>query len=108
MQAESRGTLGGPQILALMKKKPYSQQLGQAELTYSVLSKKQKTFVLANDRFLLLRGIESLSYARTFPEATPLPFSDAAQLPPPKATFPLSDLETFTNEQERLILNFSD
>jgi hypothetical protein len=108
MLSESRGTLSGPQILALMKKKPYSQQLGQTELTYSVLSKKQKSFVLANDRFLLLRGIDSLSYARAFPEATPLPFSDFAQLPPPKVTFPLADLETFTNEQERLILNFSD
>lgn len=49
--------LTGDQIKSLIKKKPYSQFLNGTEYTYSIVSKKQKTFVLTNDRFLVLKGI---------------------------------------------------
>ena len=40
-----------------MRKHPYSQILNDVEITYSILCKKQQTFLFGNDRFLLLRGI---------------------------------------------------
>lgn len=39
-----------------MKKKPYNQKIGNIEYTYSLLSKKQASFVMAHDRFLYLKG----------------------------------------------------
>lgn len=54
---ESNLELSGPQIHSHIKKKPYTQLIKQIEFTYSILSKKQKTFVLTNDRFLYLKGI---------------------------------------------------
>ncbi len=57
----------GPQIVEYMKKKPYTQFLSGVELTYSLLQKKQDTFLLTHERFLMLKGIESISYARVFP-----------------------------------------
>jgi len=31
------------------------------------MKKKQQTFIMSNERFLCLIGIESIGYARTFP-----------------------------------------
>lgn len=90
-----------------MRKHPYSQILNGVEITYSIICKKQETFLFGNDRFLLLRGIDSLSYAREFPQHQRLPFSHPAELPPPKATFPLTEIEHFTCDQELLIVQFS-
>lgn len=40
------------------------------EITYSVLPKKQQTFVMTHDRFLLLKGNDIIGYAREFPATT--------------------------------------
>jgi hypothetical protein len=40
-----------------MKKKPYSQKIGTIDYTYSILSKKKQTFMGANNRFLILKGL---------------------------------------------------
>lgn len=84
--------LSSNDIIQAMRKQPYSQFLQGQEITYSVLCKKQQTFLFGNDRFLLLRGIDSISYARAFPQHQRLPFSHPAELPPPKATFPISEI----------------
>ena len=84
--------LSSNEIIQAMRKRPYSQLLQDQEITYSVLCKKQQIFLFGNDRFLLLRGIDSISYAREFPQHQRLPFSHPAELPPPKATFPLSEI----------------
>jgi hypothetical protein len=44
------------ETIAYMKKKPYSQKIGNIEYTYSLLSKKKETFVGSNNRFLYLKG----------------------------------------------------
>lgn len=86
------GTSTANDILMAMHKRPYSQLLQGQEITYSVLCKKQQTFLFGNDRFLLLKGIDYISYAREFPTHQKLPFSHPAELPPPKSTFPLSEI----------------
>jgi hypothetical protein len=43
-----RPELSSAQILLAMKKKPYTQLIHGVEYTYSILSKKQQTFVLTN------------------------------------------------------------
>ncbi len=55
------------QIKSLILKKPFSQIIKGTEYTYSIVSKKQKTFVLTNDRFLILKGVEMIGYARGLP-----------------------------------------
>lgn len=87
--------LNSAQILQLIKKKPYSQLIAGVEYTFSILKKKQKSFVGTNDRFLVLKGIESLAYARVFPENTELPVKDAGALPPLKATYLLGEIESY-------------
>jgi hypothetical protein len=57
-----------------MKKKPFTQYLGGIEFTYSLLPKKQDSFLLTNERFLMLKGHESISYARAFPQDKEVPF----------------------------------
>jgi hypothetical protein len=54
--SDSKFPQSSDQIFQLIKKKPYTQMLDDVELTYSILSKKQQGFILANDRFLLLKG----------------------------------------------------
>ena len=50
--------------LKVIQKKPVTQMTDGKEITYSLLSKKQENFSLfANDRFLFLKGIESINYA---------------------------------------------
>ncbi len=76
-----------------MKKKPYSQKIGNIDFTYSILSKKQQSFVGSNNRFLILKGIESIAYAREFPEKTiTLPFNEEGQIPKAKATFLITQI----------------
>jgi hypothetical protein len=62
------------EIKAYIKKKPYTQTLGGQEFTYSLLPKKQQTFVMTHDRFLLLKGTDLIGYARELPEKIELPF----------------------------------
>jgi hypothetical protein len=64
------------EIIAFMKKKPYTQKIGNVEYTYSLLSKKQASFVMSHDRFLYLKGYESISYAREFDAKTTLPYGE--------------------------------
>lgn len=78
------------------------------EYTYSIIPKKQKSFVLTNNRFLLLKSIDSISYAREFPSNAPLPFRTPADLPKPKTTFPLAAVEHCSTEQEKLIVEFNN
>lgn len=59
--------LSGPQILSYIKKRPFTQLIKGVEFTYSMLSKIQKRFIMTNDRFLVLKGTESIGYARNFP-----------------------------------------
>lgn len=44
----NRPELSSAQILLDMKKKPFTQMIHGVEYTYSILSKKQQTFVLTN------------------------------------------------------------
>ena len=90
-----------------MKKKPYTQKIGITEFTYSVLSKKQQSFLGSNTRFLFLKGNESISYAREFSDKTPLPFTEESQIPKAKTTYLIPQIESVTNEQEKLIVNFA-
>lgn len=92
------------EIIAYMKKNPYSQKIGNVEYTYSLLSKKQESFVLSHDRFLYLKGYESISYAREFDAKKTLPFTEDSQIPKAKATFPLDQIEKYVNDQEKLII----
>lgn len=73
-QFEPDFSLSGPQIHSHIKKKPYTQLIKGVEYTYSILSKKQKTFVLTNERFLFIKGIESIAYARNLSDKAQLPF----------------------------------
>lgn len=51
-------------IRQFITKRPYTQTLDFEDITYSIIPKKQQSFVLTHDRFLLLKGIEILGYAR--------------------------------------------
>jgi len=79
--SDTKLSFSSDQILRLIKVKPYTQMLDDVELTYSILSKKQQGFVLTNDRFLLLKGNESISYARSLHSGTPLPFRHYSSIP---------------------------
>ena len=61
-------------IIQYMKKRPFTQYLGGIQFTYSLLQKKQGTFLLTNERFLMLKGHEYIAYARVFPQDKELPF----------------------------------
>lgn len=87
-----------------MKKKPFTQKIGNIEYTYSLLSKKQATFVMAHDRFLYLKGYESIAYAREFDPKTTFPFTEEQQVPKAKTTFPLTEIEKYSTDQEKLII----
>ena len=76
-----------------MKKKPYTQKIGTIDYTYSILSKKKQSFMGANNRFLILKGLQSIAYAREFIEkTTPLPFTEEAQIPKAKTTFLITQI----------------
>lgn len=73
--------------------------MNDIDYTYSIIPKKQKSFVFTNNRFLVLKGIESISYAREFPTNVPLPFRSPADLPKPKQTYPVAAIEHCNTEQ---------
>lgn len=79
-------------ILSLIEKKPYSQDVQGVKYTYSILPKKQKAFVLTHDRFLVIRGIEEISYAKEFPKDAHLPFKSPTELPKPKAAYQIAEI----------------
>lgn len=47
---------------------------------------------MTNERFLMLKGHESISYARIFPQDKELPFKTFEDLISPKATFQISEI----------------
>jgi regulatory protein YycI of two-component signal transduction system YycFG len=49
--------ISSAQILQAMKKRPYSQIINGVEYTFSILNKKQQTFVMTHERFLILKGV---------------------------------------------------
>jgi hypothetical protein len=55
--------------------------------------------VLSHDRFLYLKGYESISYAREFNPKATLPFTEEIQIPKAKTTFLLSQVEKYNNDQ---------
>lgn len=67
IESSSLKHIKGPKLRNHIEKKPFTQNIYGIDYTYSLLPKKQRNFVLTNDRFLLVRGIESISYARELP-----------------------------------------
>lgn len=63
------------ELLNHIKMNPYTQVLSGLELTYSVLPKKQQTLFGTNNRVLILKGLESIAYARELPANKQLPFN---------------------------------
>ena len=58
MQGKKLGPeMSSIQILQAMKKRPYSQIINGVEYTFSILNKKQQTFVMTHERFLILKGV---------------------------------------------------
>jgi hypothetical protein len=47
---------------------------------------------MTNERFLMLKGHESISYARVFPQDKELPFKTFEDLITPKASFHFSEI----------------
>ena len=81
------------EVKKFIMKRPYSQRLAGQEITYSILNKKQESFVLTHERFLILKGIESIGYAREFPEKQEVPFRTLEEIPKLKATVPIAELD---------------
>lgn len=46
--ASDRPELSSTQILQVIRKRPFTQNIHGVEYTYSILNKKQQTFVLTN------------------------------------------------------------
>ena len=44
-------------IKQYIAKRPYTQKIGDEEVTYSIIPKKQSTFIMTHDRFLILKSI---------------------------------------------------
>ena len=64
--------------------------------------------MLSNPRFLLLKGIEILGYARELPANVKLPFFGLANVPSPKSVVPLDRIKSASVEEERLIIKHAD
>jgi hypothetical protein len=96
------------QIRKFITVRPFTQTLDNEDLTYSIIPKKQQSFVMTHERFLLLKGIEILGYARELPEKQPLPFGSLAEVPAPKTVVQLSAIEKVEVEGEKLIVRHSD
>lgn len=63
---------------------------------------------MSNDRFLMLKGIEEISYAREFdPKKNPVPFAEEDQMPKAKATYPIMEIEKIESSQEKLTVFFT-
>jgi hypothetical protein len=48
----------------LIQSKPYSQTLEKEWIIYSLIPKSRQTFFGTNERLLLLKGLDSISYSR--------------------------------------------
>lgn len=55
--------------------------------------------MLTHERFLVIKGIEEISYAKEFPKGTTLPFKSAVELPKPKGAYKIAEIEKATTEQ---------
>jgi hypothetical protein len=95
-------------IRQFITKRPYSQTLDFEDITYSLIPKKQQSFVMTHERFLLLKGIEILGYAREFTSNQQLPFNSLAEVPAPKTVVPLSGIEKVEVQEEKLIIRHAD
>lgn len=67
--------------------------LGGDEFTFSVYPKKQASFFMTHERLLMLKGYEIIAYAREFPANKQLPFASLADVPAPKVSYPLAQVE---------------
>ena len=63
---------------------------------------------MTHDRFLLLKGIEILGYARELPANTKLPFFGLANVPSPKTVVPLDRIKSASVEDDKLIIKHAD
>ena len=95
-------------IRQFITKRPYTQTLDFEDITYSIIPKKQQSFLLTHERFLLLKGIEILGYARELTANQLLPFNSLAQVPAPKTVIPLSGIAKVEVQEEKLIVNHND
>ena len=96
--------ISGSKLRSHIEKKPFTQRIDGIDYTFSMIPKKQNNFVFTNDRFLMVKGIETISYARAFPSNVPLPFRSVADFPKHKVEYPLEDVEHCNTEQEKLII----
>ena len=60
---------------------------------YGLLKKKNQSFVLTNERLLMLKGIKLIGYARNIPSETFLPFASEANIPKMKVELELSRIQ---------------
>ena len=63
-EVSERMPYSSEEIKIYIKKKPYTQSIRGQEITYSILEKKQETFIMTHPRFLLLFGTEKIGYAK--------------------------------------------
>lgn len=89
-------------------KRPFTETIDGEDITYSIIPKKQASFVMTHDRFLLLKGIEILGYAREFPQGAQLPFHALVNIPSPKTVIPLSAIERVEVQEEKLLVKHAD
>ena len=89
-------------------KLPYTENIDGEDITYSVIPKKQQSFVMTHDRFLLLKGIEILGYARELDQRAQLPFHSLANIPSPKTVVQLTNIERVEVQEEKLIVRHAD
>lgn len=85
----SSNMLSREEIFKIMRVKPVRQMINGVDYFYSLLAKKNKKFILTNMRFLLIKGIESISYARDPGKDIKVPFLSVYELPNPKDTIDL-------------------
>ena len=48
----------------MIMKMPFTEQIDGQDITYSIIPKKQASFVMTHDRLLILKGFDWLGYAR--------------------------------------------
>ena len=89
-------------IRSFITRRPYTEIIDEEEITYSVLPKKQESFVMTHDRFLILKGIEWIGYARELPENTQLPFGHFNKIPNPKSYVRLGEISNIEIETNYL------
>ena len=89
-------------------KRPYTQTFDFEDITYSLFPKKMKTMCLTHERFLLLKGIEILGYARELSSNQRLPFNSLSEIPAPKTVVPLSGIAKVDVQVDKLIVLHAD